>query len=362
MECKLQKIHLDFNSRIIVMSDIHGAITLFKKALKKISYNEQDVLIIVGDICEKGENSLELIRYLLKLKKTHEIYCVMGNCDTIYEDIENDDEENDQLVKRYMLIRKECLFNEMCKESNIEVNEQLDVSKMKEILRLNYQKEIAFLKNNPILLESEKAIFVHAGIENKPLNEQDAMKCLEMPSFMNQKNTSNKWILVGHWPVSNYDSKIHNNNIRIDKKKRMIGLDGGNGVKSGGQLNICVIEKGNMITTYVDNYPKIKACENQKQGKEWMNLIYPNTELNIIEKYENYSLCELVFSHEKREIMNDQIYEYKNKTYCEDMTIHDLEVKQGDILSLVKRTDEGCLVKKEGICGWYYGKWEEVYE
>lgn len=61
MELKIKTIDTQ-KKRLIVMSDLHGKLNLFTTALQQANFTTDDILIIVGDICEKGEHSLELLR------------------------------------------------------------------------------------------------------------------------------------------------------------------------------------------------------------------------------------------------------------------------------------------------------------
>ena len=55
-------VNFEEGKRIIVVSDIHGDLTTFKNLLNKCEYNEnEDYLIILGDILEKGNEILDTI-------------------------------------------------------------------------------------------------------------------------------------------------------------------------------------------------------------------------------------------------------------------------------------------------------------
>ena len=45
-----------------------------------------------------------------------------------------------------------------------------------------------------------------------------------------------------------------------------------------------------------------------------------------------------------------------DRLWCEDSTDYRLPVEPGDRLSLVVRTSRGCLMKKNGVTGWYFGR------
>ncbi len=62
------------------MSDIHGNDDYLRGVLKKAGYTKQDILVIVGDMIEKGEESLRTVRTILELQKENpNVYAVMGN-------------------------------------------------------------------------------------------------------------------------------------------------------------------------------------------------------------------------------------------------------------------------------------------
>lgn len=81
-QMKIQKIECAQNKRIVAISDIHGEVTYLDGVLKKAGYSENDILVIVGDIIEKGRESLKTVRYFLKLREDNpNVYATMGNVD-----------------------------------------------------------------------------------------------------------------------------------------------------------------------------------------------------------------------------------------------------------------------------------------
>ena len=50
------------------------------------------------------------------------------------------------------------------------------------------------------------------------------------------------------------------------------------------------------------------------------------------------------------------------RLWCEDSTDYRLPVLPGDRLSLVARTSRGCLMKKNGVTGWYSGRLTDTLE
>ena len=75
--------HIEPGRRVIAVSDVHGNLPFLKGVLEKVHFSPSDVLIIVGDLLEKGRYSLDTLRYVMELQKSHTVYTLCGNCDYI---------------------------------------------------------------------------------------------------------------------------------------------------------------------------------------------------------------------------------------------------------------------------------------
>ena len=69
--------------RVLAISDIHGNLPFLKGVLEKACFSPADVLILVGDLLEKGADSIGVLRYVMELSRTHTVYALCGNCDYI---------------------------------------------------------------------------------------------------------------------------------------------------------------------------------------------------------------------------------------------------------------------------------------
>ena len=67
--------------RIIAVSDIHGNLPFFRGLMEQVGLTRQDILVLVGDVLEKGKESLALLRHVMELSRDHTVYYVCGNCD-----------------------------------------------------------------------------------------------------------------------------------------------------------------------------------------------------------------------------------------------------------------------------------------
>ena len=63
---------------IYAVSDLHGSFEKFKKLLKEIRFNDNDVMYVVGDIVDYGEESMEL---LCDLSMRYNVIPIVGDHD-----------------------------------------------------------------------------------------------------------------------------------------------------------------------------------------------------------------------------------------------------------------------------------------
>ena len=357
MFAKVKKLNLKQYQRMIVTSDIHGDYDGFIELLNEINFNEKDCMIIVGDILEKGKDSLKLLR---KVMKTSNIYLVLGNNDTLFSDLKSGMVKPSDMIW-YLNSREHSIFIEMANELNVEYQTEKDILKLEEKIFEIYQEEIKYLENCPHIIDSDLGIFVHAGIDPyKNLDKQDIDTCLSAPAFSNTKYTFDKPVIVGHWPASNYCTSIINVNIYHNLENNIISIDGGNSMKSWQQINYILFENSKMSFHALDRCEKIKCLDKQEESKDPISLIFPNTELIIKEKYDEKCNCTIPFLNKDMIIKNNHIYEYKRKTYCYDFTTYYLDIDKNEIVSYCEIDDQGILIKRNGIVGLYNGRYEKM--
>lgn len=215
---KIQKLLIPKGVRVIVISDIHGELNLLKELLHKVNFKDDDYLIINGDLCEKGNDSIGVVNYVMDLVVSKpNVYVVEGNCEVVVEALVN---ENPALIN-YLCTRKNTIFNEWLGKLNITVNEESDIREVKNILMSYFSKEIKWLTELPTAIETEDYIFVHAGLEDREnWRQTDRKNAIAMPEFFYKSHRADKYVIVGHWPVVNYSEEAPSNNPVIDKEEK----------------------------------------------------------------------------------------------------------------------------------------------
>lgn len=357
MNTKVQ--HVDFSPfrRVIAVSDIHGDLDGFLGVLEQLHFTSEDALVIVGDILEKGKNSLPLLKIISRAyAQENNIFMVLGNNDTILMDWDRVPTEDFLWYIKHV----PSVLSEMAEELSLPIKTAEDLQVLLASVEEHYASELRFVRNLPTILETPLATFVHAGIRTGPLEDQDPDYCLTVPTFAEKAPRFDKLVVVGHWPSCNYCRDIISMNPRMDTSRNLISIDGANSTKYDGQINYLLFSEGNMTFGYYDALPKIRALEDQASNQDFITLVFPETQLEVLEKNDTQSLCRFPGAGLELTIQNDTIYEYKGKLYCSDLTTYRLPIKKGDILSLSRCLSGGILVKKDGILGIYDGKYEFI--
>lgn len=354
---KIKELLIPTNARIIVISDIHGELDLFKELLEKVNFSKEDYLIVNGDLCEKGSNSIGVVSYIMELAATNsKVHVTEGNCDTLVEDLLA---ENPKLIN--YLCKRNSIISEWLEQLGYSINAETDVKEIKEMLLGHFEKEITWLTELPTAIETDNYIFVHAGLENVA-NWKDTARdtAITIPAFLEKSHRADKYVVVGHWPVVNYSSNVPSNNPIIDSDKRIIATDGGNTIKSTGQLNAFVINRDSsrdsFSYTYVDRLATCEVVADFHAEAEMVGSVsYPLYGITPVEKGANFTLCKQAETDQLYHVKNEYIRqdEAGNFTVKTDVSCAQLNVRKGDIVSLV---DDSCteysLIKKAGEEGW----------
>ena len=61
---------------VYVCSDIHGQYTLYQKMLEEINFSDSDTLYILGDMIDRGPESIELLKDVMQRRN---VQCLLGN-------------------------------------------------------------------------------------------------------------------------------------------------------------------------------------------------------------------------------------------------------------------------------------------
>lgn len=344
--------------RIVAISDIHGNLSFFQHLLQRIHLTTLDILVLVGDILEKGPDSLALLRYVMELSRTHTIYPICGNCDGLVYRFLETDEMDERFYASYLPMHPESTIRQLADEAGV-TNWQ-NLPHLRQVLKKAYPEIYAWLRAMPTIVETEHLVFVHGGVPSLEHMEQlNRWKCMKNDDFRGQGRSFSKYVVVGHWPVTLYDPCIPSAAPLLDREERILSIDGGCVLKLDGQLNALLIpSEASAEFSWVayDGLPTYKALDAQSPSRDSINIRWGRSQLALLRQGEEFSLCRHLESGREIQILNQFLRRDGEKLWCEDSTDYHLPVSSGDTLSLVVRTSRGCLMKKNGVTGWYFGR------
>ena len=123
--------NLDDSRRILVVSDIHGNLSYLQGLIAKLRLRPDDQLVLLGDIVEKGPESLATLRLCLDLRARCRLFPVVGNCDFWHLWVDGMDPAGDESTLRHLLGQKTSgrrgLILDMCAEVGVDLREDTDL-------------------------------------------------------------------------------------------------------------------------------------------------------------------------------------------------------------------------------------------
>jgi len=213
---------------IYVMSDIHGCYKEYKKMLEKINFSDKDTLYILGDICERGLDTIKIILHMMEHKN---IIPIWGNHDISTYDalsIVCDYAKEMANDKRYMVKKDMIDYFDYYQFEAWDHDEHHTLVQFAE-LPINKRYQIleyfrTFKKYVSLNTNGKNYILVHGGIPEDAKNLEDC----ELEELVYERPDYTKVydkdliIVCGHTPTplinKDKEAKIYNQNnyINID--------------------------------------------------------------------------------------------------------------------------------------------------
>ncbi|MBI4767088.1 MAG: serine/threonine protein phosphatase [Deltaproteobacteria bacterium] len=191
--------------RIFAVGDIHGCYFKLDRLMDKIKLNfEKDVLLFLGDYIDRGDQSKEVVEYLVQLKrKQPSTVFLLGNHEQMLQEFLGGEHINQFLVNG----GKKTL------DSYLGDNRLYSSRDPRTIFP---PEHLDFFNSLCPHYETEDYIFVHAGLrEGIPLESQDLFDLLWIrEDFYFSKFDFGKTVVFGHTPFQK--PFIYKNKIGID--------------------------------------------------------------------------------------------------------------------------------------------------
>ena len=163
-------------SRTFFIGDIHGCVEELAELFEKFSPNASDKVYQVGDLINKGPNSVAALEFVLK----HNIKCVMGN-------------------------HEAKLLNILTKQKT-----ELTPKELKLLDNVQKPEWIASVVSKfPLWIDTGKELLLHAGLEpkKKTLEDMDSKEILtirlwEGKPWYEQTAFNGRLVIFGHWAMN----------------------------------------------------------------------------------------------------------------------------------------------------------------
>lgn len=366
MNDKILKLEIEDNYRIIAISDIHGGYHQFVSLLEKLNIKEDDILIILGDVIEKGNYSYEAFEKCKDLLKQKNTYYVKGNWEYALEQVF----QKGPIAQRVLNYIKKVKYQSILKtwiEKHGEVIESFHTSEeICAFLSDKIPEDINFIKDLPYAIEIDSFIFVHSGIEDRHDWEKSSIDSMLInDGFNNKSNSTDKYIVAGHWPTSNYRENSLCVEVLINEDKKIISIDGGFQVKQTGQLNALIIEKRNGQIEFKfeseNAFKKVMYKRSEEIDDMFITLVesdivevgWPDYRLIVVERYDKVSLCKKYDSDKTFYMLNELIEENEGISYSTiDYIANFISPEDGTEIELVAMYDDFSLIKYNYEFGW----------
>lgn len=355
-----RSLNLPAEGRCIVISDIHGNLPFLKGLLEKVRFSPEDTLILLGDLVEKGKYSLQTVRYVMELEKTHQVYTLCGNCDAYILGFFETDAYDKSFFQDFLQrpMTKHSILRQMGRQAGLK--DLRNLANLRKTIQKTHEDIWVWLKNLPHIYESQDYFFVHGGVSSMEDNPQLlAWDCMKNDYFYSQNHSFEKYMVVGHCPTTLYHQDIQNASPILDHQRKIISIDGGCVLKLDGQLNALLLEKGEITWDYYDGLPQIRALQSQNPSEAPLNIRWGHSNLQVLKKQGEFTLCKHLESGKEIQILSSFLKKRRTGYTCEDATDFCLSVQEGDVFSCSQQVTGGVLGKKDGITGWYWGEYEK---
>lgn len=250
-------------SKYFVIGDVHGRLDLLISLLSKWDKDEEQ-LVFLGDYIDYGPNSREVLKEIHALTRKYQAIPLMGNHERGLLQFLGYDNSKEKL-------NGDGIWNSNGRKETYKsflrdkYEDDLTLGEISKLFKDAHMKELEFMDNMDLYLETEKYILSHSGID---LMRSDWQKSEEpyfhsgKGEFIRRVNKTGKVIIFGHYRtgvirgmnkgVSKYDlynMPFLNDTPWVSPDGTKLGIDGG-GVFGGFLHGAHIDDNSNEITVH----------------------------------------------------------------------------------------------------------------
>ncbi|WP_440897955.1 metallophosphoesterase family protein [Amphibacillus sp. Q70] len=234
--------------RILAISDIHGCYNELVQLLELCNYQpETDQLILLGDYIDRGPESKQAVEYVIKLVEEGAV-ALRGNHDQMFLDFLSSDHL--KMMKLYLANGGISTLKNYVGLEHFQAGVTEDSLKAaKQLIKKTASEHVAFLTALPYYYETDKHLFIHAGIDPsltdwRETSPHDMIWIRQQ--FLYNDHPHDFTVVHGHSPTQYIRGKKDDGVLFGNKK---ISIDGA--CAYGGQLNALVILEDSYETVNV---------------------------------------------------------------------------------------------------------------
>lgn len=231
---------------VYVTSDLHGyPLDKFEKLLKKAGFGDDDFLVILGDVIDRGEHGAELLSWIIRqdnvelLLGNHEL--MMLRCDFLFSEItgESVEEISNDDIKAFSNWQKNGAEETLQGLKNLGRDAIADI--------VDYLKQCPLYED--VVIGGKRFVLTHGGLgdykKGKPMDEYIPHDLVWYRPDIDEEFDEDFTLIVGHTPTWYYGDEYKGRMIR---KKTWINID--TGVAFG--LDPMILRLDDMEAFYVD--------------------------------------------------------------------------------------------------------------
>lgn len=142
-------------------------------------------------------------------------------------------------------------------------------------------------------------------------------------------------------------------------KDDILVIVGGCGIKKEEQINLLIFSsftsKNYTLLTW-DGLPTVRALDNQEPSSDFGYIRWGDDEVTVLEN--GADTAKVMFRERIMTIPAKRLYQKNGVWRASEITDYLLPVSKGNTLSVIEKTPRGLYAKKNGVTGWYMGRYE----
>lgn len=242
--------------RHIIIGDIHGCIIELKTLIEKIELQSDDKLYFIGDLIDRGPDSVGVVKYARALSEKHSVILILGNHEEKFLRFLDHKEFNESAIKNMKGTEK---FDEFIQELDKADLEFLSLS----YINYNIPSENICLVHGGIPGNNKIDLSISHKYSHELLKSNKGFELLLKTRFLNESGNfislgqeNEKSVLWAEMYDGRFGTLVFGHHALIGessvKYKHAINID--TGCVFGGWLSACVIESNSII-----NFISIKS-------------------------------------------------------------------------------------------------------